>query len=438
MVINHIHLFSSSFFSAPLRLCPRVVAKKFLKQTANMPSAIGLFFFLFISIFSLGAQDFRYKHNEGDKYRIISTVNEDVYINRRLNHRAEILNRIAVEILSVSEGRGRHKAVFQTSERGLLAGGAVSAGRSFQWAREYNSEFERDSLGRMSIDKKYFMPVVRDVPVFPGRSISPGERWAYEGHEVHYFREGFGIQEPYRIPFTANYVFLGERSWKGKACAAFTVNYRINLTPKAAGGKIWPVKITGESDQTVYWDNVMGQPVAYNENFRYIFELSNGRVFEYRGVAEAEIVESARMDKEQIAGDIAEEIRRLDIPEVSVRVVDEGITISLDDIRFQPDSAKMLPGENEKLDKIVDILRRYQERDIMVSGHTALAGTAEGRRKLSVERASVVADYLIEKKARPQERVVVRGFGSDRPVADNSTEEGRRKNRRVEITILEN
>jgi outer membrane protein OmpA-like peptidoglycan-associated protein len=391
-------------------------------------------------LFSLGAQDFRYKHHEGDKYRIISTVNEDVYIDRKLNHKAEILNRIAVEIVSVSDGKGRHNAVFQTSERGVLAAAGImpNGGRSFQWAREYDSEFERDGLGRITIDKKYYMPVVRDVPVFPGRTINPGEKWTYEGHEVHDFSESFGIQEPYRIPFTANYVFQGERSWNGKPCAAFSVNYRINLTPRAADGKIWPVKITGESDQMVYWDSVMGQPIAYTENFRYIFELSNGRVFEYRGVAEAEIVESVRMDKEKTAGDIAEEIRRLDIPEVSVRVVDEGITISLDDIQFHPDSSVMLPGENEKLDKIVDILRRYQERDIMVSGHTALAGTEEGRRKLSADRASVVADYLIEKKARPPDRVVVRGFGSDRPVADNRTEEGRRKNRRVEITILEN
>jgi len=394
-----------------------------------------------LGLFSLNAQDFRYKHHEGDKYRVISTVNEDVYIDRRLNHRAEILNRIAVEIVSVSDGKGRHKAVFQTSEHGLLAGQAVNTGRSFQWAREYNSEFERDGLGRMSIDKKYYMPVVRDVPVFPGRSISPGEKWSYEGHEMHDFREGFGIPEPYRIPFTANYVYLGHRTWKGKLYPAFSVNYRINLTQRASpssGARVWPVKITGESDQLVYWDNNMGQPVAYTENFRYIFELSNGRVFEYRGAAEAEIVESERMDKDKVAVDIADEIRRLDIPEVSVRVVDEGITISLDDIQFYPESSRMLPGEKEKLDKIVDILKRYQDRDIMVGGHTARAGTEESSMKLSVERASVVADYLIEKKARARERVVVRGFGSGRPVADNGTEEGRKKNRRVEITILEN
>jgi outer membrane protein OmpA-like peptidoglycan-associated protein len=432
MALNRKHLLSPSFFPfAPLRLGER-------------NSQVLLFFLtLLLCLSSLGAQDFRYQHHEGDKYRIISTVKEDVYVNRRLDHRAEILNRIAVEIVSVKDGKAMHKAVFQTSEQGVLSAqsAARNTGRSFQWAREYDSEFERDSLGRMTIDNKYFMPVVRDVPVFPGRAIIPGERWSYEGHEMHDFSEGFGIPEPYRIPFTANYVYLGHRTWKGKLHPAFSVNYRINLTKTTSpsrGARVWPVKITAESDQTVYWDNNMGQPVAYNENFRHIFELSDGRVFEFRGKAEAEVIESERMDKEQIADDIADEIRRLDIPEVSVRVVDEGITISLDDIRFQADSAVMLPGEKEKLDKIVDILRRYQERDIMVSGHTALAGTEAGRRKLSADRASVVADYLIEKKARPQERVVVRGFGSDRPVADNSTEEGRRKNRRVEITILEN
>jgi len=408
--------------------------------------ARGLLFLLFLllCLSSLSAQDFQYKHQQGDKYRIISTVNEDVYMDRKLNHKAEILNRISVDIVSVSNGKGRHKAVFQTSERGVVVGNkTANAGKSFQWSREYDSEFERDNLGLITIDKKYYMPVVRDVPVFMGKTLKPGDKWSHEGHEVHDFREGFGIPEPYRIPFTANYVFLGDKAWKGKTYPAFSVNYRINLTPqalasKAIGGAIRPVKITAESDQMVYWDNRIGQPVAYSENFRYIFELSNGRVFEYRGVAQAEIVESTRMDKEKIAGDIADEIRRLNIPEVSVRVVDEGITISLDNIQFQPDSSAMLPGENVKLDKIVDILKRYQERDIMVGGHAALAGTVEGRRKLSADRATVVADYLIEKKARTPDRVVVRGFGSDKPVADNGTEEGRRKNRRVEITILEN
>jgi len=383
--------------------------------------------------FRAGAEDFSYKQQKGDHYRIVSTVSEEVYIDDMLSHKAEILNRIIGEVIDESEGKSKHRAIFQTSERA----GTVT-NRSYQWAREYESEFERDRLGRLTIDKKYFMPVVRDVPVFPGRDIQPGQAWVYEGHEVHDFRDNFGIREPYRIPFTAHYVYLGEREWKGKSYPAFSVNYRIHLEPKAVYGKIWPRRIQGESDQVVYWDSDQGQEAAYNEKFRYIFEFSNGRKIEYVGEAEAEVIESVRMDKKKIAEEITADINRLGIPDVSVRVVDEGITISLDDIQFQADTAIMLPGEQEKLDKIADILRRYQERDILVGGHTALAGTAEGRKKLSAERAAVVANYLIARKARSPDRVVVRGFGAEKPLADNRSEEGRRKNRRVEITILEN
>jgi outer membrane protein OmpA-like peptidoglycan-associated protein len=402
----------------------------------NFPVFLCVVLFFCLFPVKAGAEDFFYRHQKGDRYRILSTVHEDVYVNNRLSHQAEIRNRIAVEVTEETEGRGHHKAVFQTSERALSSVNA--ADKSFQWAREYESEFERDRLGRMSIDKKYYMPVVRDVPVFPGKDIKVGETWTYEGHEMHDFRDSFGIEEPYHIPFTANYKYLGEREWKGKSYPAFSVNYQVLLQPRAVRGKIWPRRIQGESEQIVYWDSGQGQPVAYNETFSYTFELSNGSKIEYRGSAEAEIIESERMDKEKITEEIADEIDRLGITDVSVRAVDEGITITLDFIQFQADTAIMLPGEREKLDQIVDILKRYPDRDILVGGHTALAGNAAGRQKLSAERAAVIADYVISKEARTPDRVVVRGFGAEKPVADNKTEEGRHKNRRVEITILEN
>ncbi len=392
-----------------------------------------VFFGLWNSPFARG-EEFLYKHEAGDKYRIISTVKEDVFIDRRLSHTAEILNRIAVEVTGIEGMWGRHKAIFQTSERSAEAGG----GRSFQWSREYESEFRRDRLGYLSIESRYFMPVVRNVPVFPGRELAPGERWSADGHEMHDFRDSFGIPNPYRIPFTANYVFLGDREWKGETYPAFSVSYRIFSEPAPVAGKVWPRRIMGASDQIVFWDGAVGQPAAYEESFRMVFDLSNGMTIEYRGTAEAEIIESKRMDKERIAEEISDDISRLGITDADVRVVDEGITISLEDIQFEADTANMLSGEREKLDKIAEILLRYSDRDILVSGHTALAGSEAGRMRLSAERAGVIADYLIERNVRSSDRVVVRGYGAERPVADNSTEAGRRKNRRVEITLLEN
>ncbi|MDR1507200.1 MAG: OmpA family protein [Treponema sp.] len=393
-----------------------------------------VFFFLFAvsSCLPAGAERFFYKYETGNKYRIVSIVNEDVYVNRRFSHRARILNRSAVEIGEIQGDSAEYRANFQTAEQILEGGG------SFQWSMEYDSVFYQDKFGYMTIDDKYYMPVVRNVPAFPDRDLKEGESWAVDGHEMHDFRNSFGIAEPYRIPFTANYVFLGMRDWKGQSRPAFSVSYRIFYEPKAVPGTIWPRRIMGASDQIIYWDTEIGQAIAYDETFRMMFELSSGSTVEYRGRAEAEIIESEIMKKEEVAQEIAREIEKLGIDDASVRIADEGIIISLENIQFAPDSAVLLSGEKTKLDKIGEILLMYPERDILVGGHTALAGTAAARQRLSLERAAAVSDYLISKNIRGQSRVVVRGYGSEKPLADNSTAEGMRKNRRVEITLLEN
>jgi outer membrane protein OmpA-like peptidoglycan-associated protein len=381
------------------------------------------------------AEEFVYRYAAGDRYRILSVVNEDVYINRRLSHRAEILNRVSVEIKDAADGSGRHTAHFQTAEK---AAGAGTGGRSFQWSREYDSEFDRDRLGYITIDQKYYMPVVRNVPVFPGRDLQIGDTWTAEAYEAHDFRDSFGIEAPYRIPFTANYTFLGERPWKGENYPAFTVSYHFFFEPAAAAGLVWPTRIMGSSDQLVFWDASLGQPRSYEESFRIVFELSNGMTVEYRGRAWAEIIESEVMDKDRMLKEIEDELKRLEIQDASVRAVDEGIAISLENIQFQPDSAVLMPSEQNKIDKIAEIIAGYAGRDILVGGHTALAGSAAGRLQLSRERAAAVADYLIGKGVRTPDRIMVRGYGADKPLADNGAEEGRRRNRRVEITILEN
>ena len=401
-----------------------------------------LILFIFVPQIAV-SEVFEYRHRAGDKYRILSVVTQDVFINRRLSHRAEILNRIAVEILDVKDGKGQHRATFQTSERIMYDVGnreVQTEITGYVWAREYESVFERDRLGFLTIDPKYFMPVVRNVPVFPGRSLRVLERWTADGHEVHDFRDAFGITEPYRIPFTANYQFIGEQPWKGDFYPAFSVNYRIESRPPAVRGRIYPVRISGNFNQTVYWDRELGQAVAYEENFRIAFDMSDGRNIEYRGTAQAEVIDSESMDRERLISEITGEIERLEIPDVTVRAVDQGIIISLDNIMFFPDSAVMLPGEQEKLDTIAGILKLYPERDIMVSGHAALAGTGtrETLLQLSIDRAATIANYLLSENVRTADRIVVRGYGVERPVADNNTEEGRRRNRRVEIILLEN
>lgn len=113
-----------------------------------------------------------------------------------------------------------------------------------------------------------------------------------------------------------------------------------------------------------------------------------------------------------------------------------GIRLTMQNLNFKPDSSELLPGENERLDQIAQVLKEVPEQMFLVEGHTASVGYEKGEMKLSVERANSVANALIQ-RGIPREKFICKGSGGTKPIADNSTQEGKAKNRRVEITILE-
>ena len=76
-----------------------------------------LFSITFIPLVNLDAIEFKYIYNTGDKYRILSNVDEDVYLNRKYVQKAEIVNRISVEVTGTQGTSGTHKMISVTSEK---------------------------------------------------------------------------------------------------------------------------------------------------------------------------------------------------------------------------------------------------------------------------------------------------------------------------------
>ena len=72
---------------------------------------------------------------------------------------------------------------------------------------------------------------------------------------------------------------------------------------------------------------------------------------------------------------------------------------------------------------------------VEISGHTDNVGKAAANQKLSENRAKAVKNYLVQKSIAP-ERILTVGYGSQRPIAPNTTTEGKQKNRRVEFRII--
>ncbi|GBU28355.1 hypothetical protein R84B8_01913 [Treponema sp. R8-4-B8] len=156
---------------------------------------------------------------------------------------------------------------------------------------------------------------------------------------------------------------------------------------------------------------------------------------EPRETAEAE--EARKEENIALAEEITAQIEAMEIADTDVRITDQGVTISISNIQFLANSSELPEKEKQTIAEIARILSAIPGRKILVAGHTALAGTERERLRTSRERAQAVADYLVKLGARKANEIVVRGYGSEKPVADNNTPEGMALNRRVEITLLE-
>ncbi len=112
-----------------------------------------------------------------------------------------------------------------------------------------------------------------------------------------------------------------------------------------------------------------------------------------------------------------------------------GKPMVLNNILFETDKAELLPESFVVLNTLLIHLNNYPKTKIEISGHTDNTGNEEHNQTLSSNRAKSVVDYLCSKGIN-KDRLTFKGFGSSKPIADNITEQGKEKNRRVEIMVL--
>ena len=199
-----------------------------------------------------------------------------------------------------------------------------------------------------------------------------------------------------------------------------------------------PVELSGDFQLRYLWDPAAGIPAAEEGEFSIRYAMASGLNYTFKGRSSGKVIEADLWNREDARDEIEEAAQ--EIEDVSVSLSDEGIVLTLDDIHFVPDSAEFLPGEEAVLLELKEILLRFSEHDLLITGHTARVpgGSADQGQQLSEDRAAAVAAFFLKEGVRESSRMVVQGMGSREPVGDNDSEEGRRKNRRVEITILDN
>ncbi|KPJ89608.1 MAG: hypothetical protein AMS17_01105 [Spirochaetes bacterium DG_61] len=398
-----------------------------------MKKIVFIIIFVFISLTLYSQELFRFNYNLGQRFLIEGHVKEDLYKNDILVKRVELKNVGDIRITRILGEKALHEGFFDYYTSEGISG-------DFVLEERYPTKFYRDIYGNYEIEDAYFMPVVRGVPTFPKTRLSVGDQWKSRAYEAHDFRRVYGIAQPVIFPAAVSYQYLGNTEIDGQAIAHISINYVINYTLKYHQGTSFdvplPYRVIGYFNQLYLWNLDEGLPHSYKENFDYVFIMSSGDTVEYAGSSSGTLsVYKERSDQDFLIETLQNRLKQK-IPSVEVTGSEQGIIINVGEILFKFDSDELTENAAEDLNNIVDVLKEFSDRKIRVIGHTDSTGPEDYNLSLSLRRARRTALELKLRSPELEGRITYIGMGESKPIANNETEEGRRKNRRVEIIIL--
>jgi outer membrane protein OmpA-like peptidoglycan-associated protein len=319
------------------------------------------------------------------------------------------------------------KGVFSLFERQLSE--AV-----FRQTEQHLVQFSINGAGRFTVPSGDYMPNLRHIPSFAGRDVNINDTWSADGELVLNC-----FSRPFKLIFPVQYKLTEIKQNEGSRIAI--IKYAFVIDKDLRGGALppdFPLKISGQNSGIATWDITQNKPVRYQDIYSILFIQNAGgghlATHEFSMKIDTENTLYKPVSEKQKEKDRDEIAGKLKDSGIDVDTEKRGIVLRMGEVLFDFDSYALRPDVQGKLDRVVDIIReKYPDREIIVEGHTDTTGRPEYNMNLSNRRARSVAEYL--KPGVGHDKFSYRGFGPDRPISDNSTREGRQKNRRVEIII---
>jgi outer membrane protein OmpA-like peptidoglycan-associated protein len=390
-------------------------------------SAILLLFFSLSSL-QLKAAVFKWDIPVNDRLEMVRTADVQYLVNSRLNRVYQERNIIDLTCYKRSPESSSVKGIFSVYSRD-------SADQIFQLREQYSTDFSVNRRGYMDVDKRYVMPNLRHIPYFPENDIKPGDSWK---GPVNLLLKNFSI--PLNLVLEAEYKLVSIEKQGGRSMA--TINYQFiidkDLT-KRRFPRDYPVKIYGQNSGTILWDMDKNIPEDIRDGYRVMLVFRDGMRgygsigfrmnMHSRGKLYSPVPEK---EKDKAKEELKKELEK--DKNIEVDTDKRGLVLRLGEVLFDFDSARLKKDTMDTLDRVAEVIKKkYPDREIIVEGHSDSIGKRNYNMGLSLRRALSVADHL--KKKGSGEKLSYRGLGPDRPIADNKTKAGRKKNRRVEVII---
>ncbi|MBN2682128.1 MAG: PD40 domain-containing protein [Bacteroidales bacterium] len=235
------------------------------------------------------------------------------------------------------------------------------------------------------------------------------------GYFSAYKKDGMGDKDIYRVDFLPN---------KKEELSLVTIVKGI--VSDQVSGKPIEAKIEIIDNEK---NEIIATFYSNSSSGKYLVSLPSGKNYGIIVAAEKYLFHSENFNLPKEQG--FEEI----IKNINLKSLSEGSSVVLNNIFFDYASARLSTESFPELDRIVKLMNQNPSMQIEIGGHTDNQSSLATNQKLSEDRAKSVVDYLILEGVDKQ-RLSYKGYAFHKPIADNNTEEGKAKNRRVEFKII--
>lgn len=322
------------------------------------------------------------------------------------------------------------------NEKALVSGVTFLQNKTKEF-RNYSMRNRDQANYRTYIDKKGRTSFttgrmgIRNFPILPDENLPIGETYLEDAQLF------LTIQPDKRIPdlfleITYLYRYLGTQIIENEEISTYSAKGVVYQEKNKAIFHSYKIlKVVGFSDNIIKFNRTQGFLISIDEYFDWTFILKDHSVVEFNGTTSTTVKTPPPLPVENLM----KIINNKDYHGITMNKA-LFLSINIENIRFEPDSSFLKESEKLRIDEIVSILKEIGVSKLIIAGHTADIGLDEAQLKLSEKRAEEVYNYLLTSHSFDVNNISFTGKGGREPIDDNSTPEGRSRNRRVEFIIL--
>ena len=295
------------------------------------------------------------------------------------------------------------------------------------------SIFTVDSSGCMEMVQDNGYPSFRNFPAMDTTGPKIGDSWTAEAQRsVDPDNRGHYTV----MPMLVQYQYIKDDVYRDQDVMVFSAKWATRYGGKVIDPDGDPLlkSAAGTHRASIIVSRETGMSLVIRDTLEENFCYVDGKQITYKGAISLFTEYPPVYDSTEVYQDLQKFAQ--ETTGAVVERTSSGLRLTMRDLQFMPDSAELVPGQEESLEAICEIVAKAKDQMLLIEGHTARIGQTGNEMQLSLDRAHTIASELIS-RGISREKIICRGSGGTRPIADNSTPEGRALNRRVEITILE-